>query len=242
RAFAVATLFNTIAFWMFSLALLWGPISVVSPLRNTVPLFSLLLGYHLLRERTVVWEKAGIILSVISLAFLVGSAAYTSAPLVFSPTVIAALFLAPGTALLCAGILVANKYATSKEYGGMNVIVFITLDHLVSVIIYVAAIFVSGDAFPTVFFSIHLPFLYAAAGISILSALASWGVATACSCGDTVRISPVLRLSVLVSVIAGGTWFMETDLALRITATVLFLIGLIPVIISQEKTKTEKES
>ncbi|OGF40654.1 hypothetical protein A2477_04080 [Candidatus Falkowbacteria bacterium RIFOXYC2_FULL_47_12] len=233
RAFVAAAFFDAVMFWMFSLALKWGPISVVSPLRNTVPLFSLLLGWHLLRERTGVWEKAGIVLSVVSLAFLIGSAN----PFAFSPQVAAALLLALGVAVLSAATLIANKYATSKQYGGMNVIVFITLDHLVAAIAYTVAVFISGATFPPALFSVHSPIFYVALGIGVLFALASWGIITACSIGDTVRISPVARLSVLVSVIIGGAWFVEANLALRIVSTVFFLIGLTPVMVWQEKIK-----
>ncbi|MDP3899793.1 MAG: DMT family transporter [bacterium] len=240
KALLLASGMDFLGVLMFSLALKWGPISVVTPLRQTVPLFSLIFAPRFLSEHTGRMQKIGIALVVLSASVLVWTTYNGNTPdsSGFTPPVLAALTLALGVAIISAFILIANKYATAQQYGKITPLIFTTLDHALLALLFAILTFLyHGTLLPVEMLIIKTSALLLIISLSALSSLTSFCIIKACQIGDTVKVSPVIRLSVLLSVIFGGALFVEAHLWLRIIASIVFIIGLLPVIIFQEKKK-----
>jgi len=223
---------NIFANWAFMEALKQGDFSVVMPLRNIVPIFTLAIGILIFKEK-VGTRIAGATFLVVLGAMVIHSGSGFQA--IFKGIAETPSLLAIFSAFLFSFAILAQKYGTGKEHKSMDILLYTTGTIIVMGIGYALAVILKGslnDA--SVIIADNWPALIFVGALGAVGSLATF---KAFAVGQVTRITPALRAQVLLGIVLGGAFFKEEYLALRIFGGVLLTIGIILIVLpKKEKT------
>lgn len=234
KALIMVGILGTLASYLFMKMLDLGDFSIVMPIRHTTPVFSLLLGIKILKEKIGPYVKSGTLLLVLGVMVLSVTQRIPSEVDSEQKTfVVIPVLLALIVAVLTAFMVLENKRGTAEKYGKMDPLLFTTGNIVIMVFFYsLIALFASLFSPILEFIVINWRLLLF---LGALGATASWASIKAYSIGKITQISPLIRTQILIGVILGGTFFQEEYLLARIIAATLILLGVIMVIIPPKK-------
>ena len=226
-------IFNILGYWVFSLALKGGEFSVVVPLRNLVPLFSLVIGVLILKEKINLRIIGATFLVVAGVVFLHFNGDIWSGTNVFQNVFSTASLLAILAAFFFTICAMADRYGTAKEYGRMNVLLYTTGTVLIMITGFGLAVFFKGTTNEVMgIITTYWPTLLL---VGSLGAFGTWATFKALSLGEMTKVTPLLRAQVLLSIIFGGAFFNEENLIYKTIGGILLTLGIILIVISREK-------
>ena len=231
KALVGCGIFNILAYWVFMAGLKNGDFSIVLPLRNTVPIFTLIIGITVLKERINFRIVAATLLVIVGVIILQSSGDYvelTPSKILATPSLLAIL-----SAFFFALTVMTNRYGTAKDYGKMNVLLFTTATILIMVLGYgLIVVFQEKTAEALAIIKTHWLKLFL---VGFLGALGSWLTFKAFSVGEIIKVTPALRAQVLLSIFLGGAFFHEENIILRGFGGLLLTIGIVLIAIPVKK-------
>lgn len=216
---AISAIFNAFALVLLLKGLKFGDMSIAVPLRNLVPLFALVWAAVFLHETvtpTLIFATILVILGAMLLHVKKGF------KLVLRRK--SSLF-ALTAALLYSLALIADKFALTY-IKPLNYAFLTYLTTFIFLIIFNIAIknmHNVSNLLKKNWKGIVL--------VAVFACLGSFFTFTAISLVDVTKIAPVLRMEVLFSVIAGGIFFKEENIFMKIIGAILLVAGILIIVL-----------
>ena len=215
----ISALFNAVAIIMLMQGLKFGDLSIAVPLRNLVPVFVLIWGVAFLHEKVtpvLIIATFLIVLGAILLHFKKGFKLILRRK--------ASLF-ALSAALLYSFAIIADKFALNhiKPVNFTFIVYSITFGFLMLFNILTRNLKNVRDLLKKNWKPIIL--------VAVFANLGSFFTYTAISLVNVTKIAPIFRMEVLFSVIAGGFFFKEKNILVKIAGASLLIIGILLIVL-----------
>lgn len=210
--------FNSLGIYLLMQGLKTGDVSIVVSLRNIVPLFALVWGVMLLGETVslvlipaTVLVVAGVILLHMKQGMDLSLKRKSS-------------FYSISAAFIFSLAITADKYVVGF-IKPLNYVLFLFIFRFLFLLIFLG-LDNKLDQFRQLIASHWRPITV----ISALSAGSFFCILTALSLAKVTLVAPVLRVEVLFSALAGGYFFKEENLKLKLVGAGLLMLGLVLVV------------
>jgi len=238
-ALLIGGVLDALAFFLLLKAYELGDFSVVTPIRNITPLFSLFLGTKMLKEKAGPYVIIGTFLLTFGIIIISATQNFAPEADIWRKIFSAPSLLALAVAFLSALIVIANKYGVGEKYGGMNPLLYTASTMIIGIICYSAALLFTPAAG---IFKIIAEYWQILIILGVFSAAASWSLLKAYSTGNVIQISPLFRSQVLLGVILGGAFFSEEYILIRLAGAVILFMGIILIVVPAGKKFSDSAS
>ena len=213
---------NVAAYWMFIEALRLGDLSIALPLRETVPMFALVIGV-MSGDARVSWRSPISILLVLGgIYFLHAEARIQSMGI----SVVIPSALALTSAFIFAFAALCDQRATSQRYGGMHPVLYAAMLVSITEIWYTFGILIFGKRTEVLALFSQTPW-WQLVLIGALGAAGTIFTAAALRAGPLVEVVVGLRAKVLLGVLFGGVVLQEGGLVMRLIGGGLLMAGVV---------------